>query len=117
MINSSEQEDRKAKRKEQEQSARAFSAAQKRNREEELRQLHLLATEVGVLLGGTTRSAAAGNAWMFVDLGENHELSFYREGDLINIRGRVNGVSYAVNVSPRLPPADIVKAINRKSAA
>ena len=27
--------------------------------------------------------AAAGNAWMFVDLGENHELSFYREGDLI----------------------------------
>jgi hypothetical protein len=116
MINSSEQEDRKAERK-QEESARAVSAARKRNREEELRQLHLLATEVGVLLGGTTRSAAAGNAWMFVDLGENHELSFYREGDLINIRGRVNGVSYAVNVSPRLPPADIVKAINRKSAA
>ena len=117
MINSSEQEDRKAKRKEQEESARAFSAARKRNREEELRQLHLLATEVGVLLGGKARSAAAGNAWMFVDFGENHELSFYREGDLINIRGRVNGVSYAVNVSPRLPPADIVKAINRKSAS
>ena len=48
---------------------------------------------------------------------ENHELSFYREGDLINIRGRVHGVSYALNVSPRLAPADIVKAISRKSAA
>lgn len=117
MINSSEQEDRKAKRKKQEESARDVFAARKRNREEELRQLHLLATEVGVLLGGTTRSAAAGKAWMFVDLGENHELSFYREGDLINIRGRINGVSYAVDVSPRFAPADIVKAIKRKSAA
>jgi hypothetical protein len=54
---------------------------------------------------------------MFVDLSENHELSFYREGDQINIRERVNGVSYALIVSPRLPPADIVKAISRKSAA
>jgi hypothetical protein len=117
MTNSSEQEERKAERKKQDDRARAVSAARKRNREEELRQLHLLATEVAVLLGGKTRSAVAGNAWMFVDLGENHELSFYREGDLINIRGRVNGVSYALNVSPLLPPADIVKAIIRKSAA
>jgi hypothetical protein len=68
-------------------------------------------------MGGKARSAAAGNAWMIVDLSANHELSFYREGDQINIRGRVNGVSYALNVSPRLAPADIVKAINRKSAA
>ena len=57
---------------------------------------------------------------MFVDLSENHELSLYREGDQINIRGRVNrgrvnGVSYALIVSPRLAPADIVKAIKRKS--
>ena len=117
MINSSEQEDRKAERKKQEERARAVSAARKRDREEELRQLHLLATEVSVLLGGKTRSAAAGNAWIFVDLGENHELSFYREGDLINIRGRVNGVSYVLNVPPFLPAADIVKAISRKSAA
>lgn len=117
MIISSEQEDRKAQRKKQEERLRAVSAARKRDREEELRQLHLLATEVGVLLGGKTRSAAVGNAWMFVDLGENHELSFYREGDLINIRGRVHGVSYALDVSPRLAPADIVKAISRKSAA
>jgi len=116
-MNSSEGQDRKAERKKQEERARAVSAARERNREEELRQLHLLATEVGVLLGGKTRSAAAGNAWMFVDLGENHELSFYREGDVINIRGRVDGVSYALNVSPRLPAADVVKAISRKSAA
>ncbi len=117
MINSSEQEDRKAERKKQEERARAVFAARKRNREDELRQLHLLATDVGILLGGKTRSAATGNAWMLVDLSENHELSFYREGDLINIRGRVNGVSYALNVSPHLPPADIAKAISRKSAA
>ena len=117
MINSSEQEDRKAQRKKQEERARAVSEARKRNREEELRKLHLLATEVAVLMGGKARAAAAGNAWMFVDLSEKHELSFYREGDQINIRGRVNGVSYALNVSQLLPPADIVKAISRKSAA
>ena len=117
MMNSNELKDRQAERKKQDERARAISAARKRNREEELRQLHLLATEVGVLMGGKARAAAAGNAWMFVDLGENHQLSFYREGDQIDIRGRVNGVSYALNVSSRLPPADIVKSINRKSAA
>ena len=117
MINSNEQEDRKAARKKQEERAHAVSAARKHDREEELRKLHLLATEVGLLMGGKARSAAAGNAWMIVDISANHELSFYREGDQINIRGRVNGVSYALNVSPRLAPADIVKAINRKSAA
>jgi len=118
MVQFSEQEDRrKAERKKQEERARALSAARKRNREEELRKLHLLATEVAVLMGRKARSAAAGNAWMFVDLGENHELSFYREGDQLNIRGRVNGVSYVLNVSPRLPPADSVRSINRKSAA
>ncbi len=117
MTNSSEQEDRRAERNKREEHARAVSAARKRTREAELRQLHLLATEVGVLMGGKARAAAAGNAWMFVDLSENHELSFYREGDQINIRGRVNGVSYALNVSPRLLPVDIVKAISRKSAA
>ena len=117
MINSNEQEDRKAERKKQYEHSRAVSAARKHDREGELRTLHLLATEVGLLMGGKARSAAAGNAWMIVDLSANHELSFYREGDQINIRGRVNGVSYALNVSPRLAPADIVKAINRKSAA
>ena len=116
MINSNEQEDRKAARKKQEEHARAVSAARKHDREEELRRLHLLATEVGLLMRGKARSAAAGNAWMIVDLSANHELSFYREGDQINVRGRVNGVSYALNVSPRLAPADIVKVINRKSA-
>jgi hypothetical protein len=117
MMNSSEQDDRKAERKKQEERARAVSATRKRTREEELRKLHLLATEVGLLMGGKARSAAAGNAWMFVDLGENHQVSFYREGDQIDIRGRVNGVSYALKVSPRLAPADIVKSINKKSAA
>jgi len=117
MINSSKEEVRNAGRKKQEEHFRAVSAARKQHREGELRHLHLLVTEVGVLLGGKTRSSVAANAWMFVDLGENHELSFYREGDLINIRGRVHGVSYALNVSPSLAPADIVKAISRKSAA
>jgi len=116
-MNPSGEQDRKAERKKQEDRARAVSAARKRNREEELRKLHLLATEVAVLMGGKARSAAAGNAWIFVDLSENHELSFYREGDQVDIRGRVNGVSYALNVSLRLAPADIVKAISRKSAA
>ena len=115
MVNSNEKEDRKAARKKQEEHARAVSAARKHDREEELRKLHLLATEVGLLMGGKARSAAAGNAWMIVDLSANHELSFYREGDQINIAGRVNGVSYALNVSPRLAPADIVRAIKRKS--
>jgi len=114
MSNSNEQEDRKAARKKQEERARAVSAARKHDREEELRKLNLLATEVGLLMA---RSAAAGNAWMIVDLSVNHELSFYREGDQINITGRVNGVSYALNVSPRLAPADVVKAINKKSGA
>jgi|SRR5271156_3959240 len=117
MINSSEQEDRKAEREKQEEHARAVSAARKRNREEELRHLHLLATELGVLLGGKTRSSAAADAWMFIDLGENHELSLYHQGDLINIRGRIDGLSYTLNVSPHLPPAAFVKAINRKSAS
>jgi hypothetical protein len=116
MINSNE-EDRKAERKKQEERTRSVSEARKRNREEELRKLHLLATEVAVLMGGKARAAAAGDAWMLVDLSENHELSFYREGDQINIRGRVNGVSYALNVAPRLAAADIVKAINRKSTS
>jgi hypothetical protein len=117
MINSSEQEDRKAQRKKREERASAASAARKRTREEELRRLHLLATEVAGLMGGTARTPAAGNAWMFIDVGEKHELSFYREGDQINIRGRIDGVVYALNVSPRLAPADIVKAINRKCTA
>jgi hypothetical protein len=71
MMSSNEQEDRKAERKKQEERARAMSAARKRNREEELRKLHVLATEVGALMGGKARSTAAGNAWMFVDLGLN----------------------------------------------
>src|ERR1700730_133934 len=108
-MNPSGEQDRKAERKKQEDGARDVSAARKRKREDELRKLHLLATEVGVFMGGKVRSAASGNAWMFVDLGENHELSFYREGDQVDIRGRINGVSYALTVSPRLAPADIVK--------
>ena len=51
MNNSSEQEDRKAQRKKQEERARAVSEARKRNREEELRKLYLLAVEVAVLMG------------------------------------------------------------------
>ena len=51
MINSNEQEDRKAERKKQDEHARAVSAARKHDREEELTRLHLLATEVGLLMG------------------------------------------------------------------
>ena len=107
-----EQQDRRAERKKQEERGRAVVAARKRIREEQLRQLHLLASEVAALIGGTARAPVAGNAWMFVDLSESHELSFYREGDQINIRGRVDGERYALNVSPRASP-NIVKAINK----
>lgn len=117
MINSSEQQDRKAQRKKRDDRARDVSAARKRTREEELRQLHLLATQVAALMGGAVRAAAAGNAWMFVDLSKNHQVSFYREGDQIDIRGRADGVSYALIVSRRLAAADIVRAINRKAEA
>ena len=109
-----EQQDRRAERKKQEELGRAVVAARKRIREEELRQLHVLASEVAALFGGTARAPVAGNAWMFVDLSESHELSFYREGDQINIRGRVDGQRYALNVSPRVSSADVVKAINSR---
>ncbi len=115
MINPSEQQDRKAEHRRQEDRARAVSAARKQAREQELRKLHLLATEVAALMGGKARPAAAGNAWMFIDLSKSHEVSFYREGDQISIRGRVDGVPYALNVASKLSPADIVKAIVRKS--
>jgi len=59
MINSNEQEDRKAARKKQEERAHAVSAARKHDREEELRTLHLLATEVGLLMGGKARRLRA----------------------------------------------------------
>ena len=109
-----EQQDRRAERKKQEERSRAVVAARKRVREEQLRQLHLLASEVAALIRGTVRAPVAGNAWMFVDLSESHELSFYREGDQINIRGRVDGERYALNVSPHVSSADVVKAINKR---
>ncbi len=117
MVNSGDQEDRKAQRKKQEERARSISSVRKRTREEELRRLHLLATEVAGLMGGAVRTPAPGNAWMFIDVGEKQELSFYREGDQIDIRGRIEGKTYSLNVSPRLAPADIVKAIAKKRTA
>ena len=115
MINSSQQKDRRVESNRQAERASEASEARKRTREEELRQLHVLATEVAALMGGVARAAAAGNAWMLIDVGENHELSFYREGDNINIRGRIDRVAYALNVSPRLTPDGIVKAIRRST--
>ena len=109
-----EQQARRAERKKREERGRAVVAARKRIREEQLKQLHLLASEVAILMGGNARALVAGNAWMFVDLNESHELSFYREGDQINIRGRVAGERYALNVSPRVSSADVVKAINKR---
>ena len=109
-----ELQERRAERKKQEERGRAVVAARKRIREEELRQLHLLANEVAALIGGTARAPVAGNAWVFVDLSKSHELSFYREGDQINIRGRADGERYALNVSPRASSADVVEAINKR---
>src|SRR5260370_38291087 len=100
MSKSSEQEDRKAERKKQEERARAVSAARKRHREEELRKLHLVATEVALLMGGKVRAAAAGNAWMVVDLSENHELTFSRDSDQINARRRVSRRTNDRHVTP-----------------
>jgi hypothetical protein len=116
MINSIEQEDQKAERKKQEERARTASAARKETREKELKALHALATQVAALIGGAARPALEGNAWMFIDVGENHKLSFYRERDQIDIRGNVDGVRYSLILSQRLAPAEIAKAINRKSS-
>jgi hypothetical protein len=117
MIDSTEQEERKAQRKKNEERARAAFAARKRTREEEIRKLHHLATEIAGLMGGTARTPAAGNAWMFIDVSEKHQVSLYREGDQIDIRGRVDGLTYGLKVSARLGPAEIVRAINRKCTA
>ena len=108
-----EQKDRQAGRKKDEERRRTLVAAQNRIREEELRQLHVLASEVAGLIGGTVRSPVAGNAWLFVDLGEGQELSFYREGDQISITGRVDDQRYALNVSARASSGDVVKAIKK----
>ena len=108
-----EQKDRRADRKKAEERRRALVATQNRIREDELRQLHLLASEVAGLIGGTVRSPVAGNAWLFVDLSEGHELSFYREGDQLSIRGRVDDQRYALNVSARASSADVAKAIKK----
>ena len=108
-----EQKDRRAERKKDEERRRTLVAAQSRIREEELSQLHLLASEVAGLIGGTVRSPVARNAWLFVDLCEGHELSFYREVDQISIRGRVDDQRYALNVSARASSADVVKAIKK----
>jgi hypothetical protein len=51
-----EQKDRRAERKKDEERRRTLVAAQNRIREEELSQLHLLASEVAGLIGGTARS-------------------------------------------------------------
>jgi hypothetical protein len=115
MNNSAKLQDRRVARNRQEERARAARAAQKLSRDEERGQLHLLAAEVAALMGGEARTPAAGDAWMFVDLRKNHEVSFYREGDQINIRGRLDGVRYALDIARGLSPAEIVKAINRKS--
>jgi len=108
-----EPKDRRAERKKDEERRRALVAAQNRIREEELRQLHLLASEVAGLIGGNVRSPVAGNAWLFVDLSEGHELSFYREGDQISIGGRDGDHRYALKVSARASSADVVKAIKK----
>ena len=115
MINSIEPQDRKAERKKKEERARTALAARKQTREKELKALHALATQLAALIGGAARPPAEGNAWMFIDVGENHKLSFYRERDQIDIRGNIDGVRYSLIVSQRLAPAEIAKAINRKS--
>jgi hypothetical protein len=115
MINSSEQQDRKAERKKQEERARTALAVRKQTREKELKALHALATQVAALIGGAARPAGESDAWMFIDVGEKHKLSFYRERDQIDIRGNVDGMRYALIVPQRTAPAEIAKAINRKS--
>jgi hypothetical protein len=50
---------------------------------------------------------------MVIDLSEEHELCFYRDGDQIIIRGRDAGKCYELNVSFRLSAMDIVKSIQK----
>jgi len=66
-------------------------------------------------MGGAVRPAAPGMAWMLIDVGQTHKLSFYREGEQIDIRGDRDGIHYALSVSRRLAPEKIAQAIGRKS--
>ena len=72
-----------------------------------------MASEIAPLVGGVARAASVNHSWIFIDLSEEHELSFYRDGDQIIIRGRDAGKCYELNVSPRLSAMDIVKSIQK----
>ncbi|MGO9058056.1 MAG: hypothetical protein ACLQU2_11835 [Candidatus Binataceae bacterium] len=61
-----------------------------------------MASEIAPLIGGIARAASDNHSWIFIDLSEEHELSFYRDGDQIMIRGRDAGKCYELNVSPSL---------------
>ena len=96
-----------------EQLAKDRAEGRKRTRAEELRRLQILASEIAPLIGGIARPTSDNHSWIFIDLSEEHELSFYRDGDQIMIRGRDAGKCYELNVSPRLSAMDIVKSIQK----
>ena len=104
---------RRAERIKGERLAKDRAEARKRTRAEELRRLQILASEIAPLIGGIARTPAVNHSWIFIDLSEEHELSFYRDRDLIMIRGRDAGKCYELNVSPRLSAMDIVKRIQK----
>jgi len=103
---------RRAERIKGERLAEDRAEARKRTRREEIRRLQILASEIAPLIGGT-RAASDNHSWIFIDLSEQHELSFYRDGDQIMIRGHDAGKWYELNVSPRLSAMDIVKSIQK----
>jgi len=104
---------RRAERIKGEQLAKDRAKARKRTRGEEIRRLQILASEIAPLIGGIARAASDNHSWIFIDLSEEHELSFYRDGGQIMIRGRDAGKCYELNVSPHLSAMDIVKSIRK----
>jgi hypothetical protein len=104
---------RGAKRIKGERLAKDRTEARKRTRGEEIRRLQVLASEIAPLIGGMVRAASDNHSWIFIDFSEEHEMSFYRDGDQIMIRGRDAGKCYELNVSSRLSAMDIVKRIQK----
>jgi ferredoxin len=117
MINSNEQKDRKEERKKQEERAPRRYGGPEAKQGRGTQQVTSARNRGGRMVGGKGAVGGCGQCMDVCRSRRKSPIELYREGDQINIRGRVNGVSYALDVSPRLPPADIVKAINRKAAA
>ena len=99
----------------QERNIAAMRMAREAAREQQLVQLYALACQIAELSGGKVQPTEPSHAWKVVQLNESHQISLYREGDLINIRGREGAKKYELNVSCRLQPTEVIKSIQKTS--